>query len=56
MDKRYTRFKKPYRAVKTGKNNLIVTLPREWCELNDIHAGDSLNLFMDGNILVVQHE
>ncbi len=47
---------KKYRAVKTGKNNLVMTLPKKWCELNDIKAGDTLTLSMDGKILVVQNE
>lgn len=45
-----------YRAVKTGKNNLIVTLPREWCEANGIKAGDNLTLYTYDKNLVVQYE
>jgi hypothetical protein len=52
----FTYLAHKYRAVKTGKNNLIVTLPREWCELNGIDTGDNLILAFQGNILVVQHE
>lgn len=56
MDK-FRKLGRTYRAVKTGKNNLIVTLPREWCELNGVKAGDSLDLYIyDGNNLVVQYE
>ena len=52
----FKKLARSYRAVKTGKNNLIVTLPREWCESNNVQAGSPLNLFIDGNVLVVQYE
>jgi len=54
--KTFTKLPRQYRAIKTSKNNLTVTLPREWCEKNNVQAGAGLNLFMDGNVLVVQHE
>jgi hypothetical protein len=50
----FTYLTRQYRAVKTGKNNLIVTIPREWCESNGIKAGDNLTLAYQDNILVVQ--
>ena len=53
--KRLKRLERTYRAVKTGKNNLIVTLPQEWRELNGVKAGDELTLYIDGKNLVVQY-
>jgi len=50
----FTYLTRQYRAMKTSKNNLIVTIPRKWCERNGIEAGDNLTLAYQGNILVVQ--
>lgn len=50
------RLERSYKAMKTSKNNLIVTLPQEWRELNGIQAGDKLTLYIDGKNLVVQYE
>lgn len=50
----FTYLPRKYRAVKTGKNNLIVTLPREWCDRNNIESGDALTLAFLDNLLVVQ--
>ena len=49
-------LERTYRAVKTGKNNLIVTLPRQWCEENGVKAGDALTMYIYHKGLVVQYE
>ena len=51
----FTYLTRQYRSIKTSKNNLTVTLPREWCELNGVKAGDSLTLAFLNNVLAVQH-
>ena len=50
------RLERSYKAIKTSKNNLIVTLPQEWRELNGIQAGDKLTLYIHGKNLVVMYE
>lgn len=50
------RLERSYKAMKTSKNNLIVTLPQEWRELNGIRAGDKLALYIHGKNLVVMYE
>ena len=50
------RLERSYKAMKTSKNNLIVTLPQEWRELNGIKAGDELTLYIDGKNLVVMYD
>ena len=50
------RLERSYKAMKTSKNNLIVTLPQEWRELNGIQSGDKLTLYIHGKNLVVMYE
>ncbi|MEM3192965.1 MAG: AbrB/MazE/SpoVT family DNA-binding domain-containing protein [Candidatus Parvarchaeota archaeon] len=45
---------KQHNAIKMGRNNLVVVLPRIWVNSNQVHPGDHLSLSIreDGTLVI----
>ena len=44
------------RLVKSGNSSLVVSLPKDWIEKNNLHNKDEIFLFEQDNTLVIHNE
>jgi len=47
-------FKKNLRVMRLGRSNLVMTVPAIWRDRNNIHPGDSLQVLISENELIIR--